>query len=450
MERPETAYAMSGDVHVAYQVTGSGPVDLVWAPGAASHLDLDWELRPKAQLMRRIGRYCRLIRFDKRGTGLSDRVTQAATLEERTDDIRAVMDAAGSERAIVFGLSEGANMACLFAATYPDRTRGLMIWGGQARWMRAPDYPWGITAEEYEAEIAELARHGVTANYFPDNAFSRPETGESWGDFMIRYFRAAASPSALVALERMNQHVDVRDILPTIQAPTLVMNAVDDAAAHVDAARDLAAHVPGARFVEFPGTHLFWLNETVVDDMEAEIEAFVTGNKPTPRHDRMLATVLFTDIVGSTEQLVARGDRAWRRQVAAHHEIVRAALAHYRGREVDTAGDGFFATFDGPGRAVACARTIAEELRPLGIEIRAGVHTGECETTGEKVGGIAVHIGARVAALAGPSEILASSTVKDLTAGSGIRFEDAGEHELKGIPDRWHLYRVADAVDDER
>jgi class 3 adenylate cyclase len=436
---------MSGDVHVAFQVSGAGPVDLVLAPGAVSHLDLDWDWLPRASFLRRIGRFCRLVRFDKRGTGLSDRVTDVATLEERTDDIRAVMDAAGSKRAFIFGLSEGAQMACFFAATYPDRTLGLLTWGGQARWLTADNYPWGITEEAYEAELAEMVKGGVTKSYIEDDGGSAAalQEGLRWQEFLVRYYRAGASPSASVALERMNQHADIRDILPAIRVPTLIMNAVDDPVAHVDAARNMASQIPGARFMAFPGGHRFWLDQTVAEDVAAEIEEFLTGTRTLPDHERFLATVLFTDIVGSTEHLASVGDRVWRERVEAHHDIVRSALERHRGCEIDTAGDGFLATFDGPGRAVACARAIVDEVEPLGIEIRAGLHTGECETINEKVGGIAVHIGARVAALAGPSEILVSSTVKDLTAGSGLSYEDLGERELKGVPDRWRLFRVA-------
>lgn len=444
MEPPETHYARSGDVSVAFQVSGSGPVDLVCAPGTVSHLDLDWELPPRVRFMRRLERFCRLIRFDKRGTGLSDRVDGVATLEERTDDIRAVMDAAGSERAFIFGQSEGANMACLFAATYPHRTRGLLVWGGLARWVRTVDYPWGVTPEDAQAEIAGLGQNGVTREYIA-GAFGSPvQTDEDvhWLPYLWRYFRAAASPAALAALERMNMDVDIRDVLPTIKVPTLVMNATEDEFAPVEGARDLAARIPGARFVTFPGGHRFFLNDAVAQDLAAEMEEFVTGTRSAPDPDRVLATVLFTDIVGSTEQLASLGDQVWRDRVTAHYDMVRRELERYHGREVDTAGDGFLATFDAPGRAVMCAQAIIDAVRPLDIRVRAGVHTGECELIGDKVGGIAVHIGARVAALAGPSEVLVSSTVRDLTAGSGIRLEDVGEHVLKGVPDVWHLYRA--------
>lgn len=444
MERPETQYAMSGDVHVAFQVSGSGPIDFVWAPGTVSILEMDWDWPPKARFIRRLSRFCRLIRFDKRGTGLSDRVMGAPTLEERVDDIRAVMDAAGSERAFVFGVSEGASMAAMFAATYPDRTRGLLVWGGAARWIKTEDWPWGWTLEESEQDRKNILRSGITASDFSDEIEpeTSPDEQERWLDFMVRYWRAGASPSAYEAFSRMNDNVDVRDILPSIRVPTLVMHAVNDGWAEFDAGRDLALRIPGARFLEFPGKHFFFNNDKTAEAVATQIEEFLTGARRVPSNDRALATVLFTDIVGSTERLVSVGDRAWRDLVASHHDIIRAELDVYRGREVDTAGDGFFATFDGPGRAVACARSVIDRLWPVGLDIRAGVHTGECEIINDKVGGIAVHVGARIAALAGPREVLVSSTVKDLTAGSGITFEDYGECALKGIPEHWHLYRV--------
>ncbi|HXY71635.1 MAG TPA: adenylate/guanylate cyclase domain-containing protein [Actinomycetota bacterium] len=442
MNRPETRYAKSGDVHVAYQVTGAGPVDLVWAPGTSSHLDLDWDpSSPRARLFERIGEFCRLIRFDKRGTGLSDKVVGAATLEERTDDIRAVMDAAGSERAFVLGISEGANMACVFAATYPGRTLGLLIWGGQARWVQTANYPWGLTPEQSRATIADVAERGVTLDYLTGGGAGIPKD-EPLLEFQMRYARASVSPSAIAALEQMNAEVDVNDILPTITVATLVMNGVDDSVAHVDAARDLASRIPGAKFMTFPGGHFLFVRDDVADAVAAEIEEFVTGTRSAPASDRVLATVLFTDIVGSTERAASLGDQRWRDLVERHHAEIRRLLAAHQGTEIDTAGDGFFATFDGPTRAVRCARAMVEAVKPLGIEVRTGVHTGEVETINDKVGGIAVNIGARVAAEAGASEVLVSQTVKDLVAGSGLVFEDAGEHELRGVPDMWRLYRL--------
>jgi pimeloyl-ACP methyl ester carboxylesterase len=445
IERPETWYARSGDLMIAFQVTGEGnPVDLVHAPGTVSHLELFWEVPDASAFIERLSSFARLIRFDKRGTGMSDRPPGPATLEERTDDIRAVMDAAGSERAFVFGTSEGGSMASVFAATYPERTSGLILWGTQATWIRSDDYPWGQPLEEALAEIEELAEHGMTDTYlFGYGAGEDRGISEDYLDRMRRLWRGATTPGALAALERMNLDIDIRGVLPSIHVPTLVMCRTNDPVADVDAVRDLASHIEGARFVEFAGdTHAFFQGSGS-GDVAAEIQEFVTGSRPAFGGDRALATVLFTDIVGSTHKAAELGDRAWRDLVERHHRIVRDLLARSRGIEMDTAGDGFFATFDGPARAVRCALAAIEAVRPLGIEIRAGVHTGEVETIDAKAGGIAVVIGARIAASAAPSEVLASSTVKDLVAGSGLAFEDAGEHELKGVPDRWHLYRVA-------
>jgi pimeloyl-ACP methyl ester carboxylesterase len=444
IERPETRYARSGDLMVAYQVTGEGnAVDLVHAPGTVSHLELFWDIPGAAALIERLSSFARLIRFDKRGTGMSDRPPGPATLEERTDDIRAVMDAAGSERAFVFGSSEGGSMTSVFAATYPERTSGLILWGTQATWIRAGDYPWGALREEWLAEIEDLAEHGMTDRYlFGPGAGVGAGLSQEEMESIRRLWRSATTPGALAALERMNLDIDIRGVLPSIHVPTLVMNRTDDPVADVEAARDLASHIEGARFVEFPGdTHIFFQGHDP-DGVTAEIQEFVTGSRPAIGGDRALATVLFTDIVGSTQKAADLGDSAWRELVERHHKIVRDLLARSRGTEMDTAGDGFFATFDGPARAVRCALAAVEAVRPLGIEIRAGVHTGEVEKIDAKAGGIAVIVGARVAASASASEVLVSSTVKELVAGSGLEFEDAGEHELKGVPDRWRLYRV--------
>ena len=444
IERPETKYARSGDLMVAYQVTGDGnPVDLVHAPGTVSHLELFWDIPEAAALIERLSSFARLIRFDKRGTGMSDRPPGPATLEERTDDIRAVMDAAGSERAFIFGTSEGGSMACVFAATYPERTSGLILWGTQATWIRSDDYPWGETREDALAEADELAEKGLTDTYL--FGFGAGEAGgmsEEEKDRMRRLWRSATTPGALAALERMNVDIDIRGVLPSIRVPTLVMNRTDDPVANVDAARDLASHIEGARFVEIAGNMHPFFHGPEAETVTAEIQEFVTGSRPALGGDRALATVLFTDIVDSTRKASELGDRAWRDLVERHHRVVRDLLARSRGIEMDTAGDGFFATFDGPARAVRCAMAAAEAVRPLGIEIRAGVHTGEVETIDAKAGGIAVIIGARIAGSAGASEVLVSSTVKELVAGSGLTFEEAGEHELKGVPDPWRLYRV--------
>jgi pimeloyl-ACP methyl ester carboxylesterase len=431
---------------VAYQVTGEdNPVDLVHAVGSVSHLELFWDIPEAAWLIERLSSFARLIRFDKRGTGMSDSPSGPATLEERTDDIRAVMDAVGSERAFIFGTSEGGTMASVFAATYPERTSGLILWGTQATWIRDDDYPWGSTIEEGLAEIAVLAEQGLTDEYLfglgagVDSVMPEEEKAP-----LRRLFKSATSPGALAAMERMNLEIDIRDILPTIHVPTLVMNRSNDPVAHIDAARDLASRIDGARFVEIPGdVHIFFKGPEA-EQIVAEIEEFVTGSRPILGIERSLATVMFTDIVDSTRRASELGDRAWRELVERHHRIIRGLLARSRGTEMDTAGDGFFATFDGPARAVRCALAAVDAVRPLGIQIRAGVHTGEVETIDGKAGGIAVVIGARIAGSADASEVLASSTVKDLTAGSGLTFTDAGERGLKGVPDRWRVFRATD------
>lgn len=442
MKRPETRYARSGELMIAYQVTGEGnPVDLVLAPGTVSHVELFWDFPEHAAFYERLSSFIRLIRFDKRGTGMSDRPAGAATLEERSDDIRAVMDAAGSQRAYLLGYSEGGNMACVFAATYPERTLGLLLWGTMARWTSTNDHPWGPPIDDWRRMVDDLAAHGVTDEYLL--GYGAGLSNEEL-DRERRLWLAMASPSAIAALERMNIDIDTRDILPTIHVPTLVMNRRGDPVAHVDAARDLAAHIPGARFVEFPGdlhSFAYYEPEAVI----AEIQEFITGTKPERVSDRMLTTVLFTDIVDSTRRAAELGDSAWKKLLGEHDRLARAGIERHRGVLIDSTGDGLLATFDGPARAVRSARAIGAAVASLGLAVRAGVHTGEVERDGDRIRGLAVHIGARVAAMAAPSEVLVSSTVKDLTVGSGIVYEDRGEHELKGVPDRWRLFAVADS-----
>jgi pimeloyl-ACP methyl ester carboxylesterase len=440
--RPETRYARSGDLNIAYQVVSEGALDLVYIPGWVSNIELMWEEPGHARFLRRLASFSRLIVFDKRGTGLSDRVPldRLPTLEQRMDDLRAVMDAVGSERAALFGHSEGGNMSILFAATYPDRTAALVTYGIFASRLRKDDYPWGRTLEEREREYELLPRAWGGPVDIETLAPSR--AGDpAFRDWWAAYLRAGASPSAALALLKMNSLIDVREILGSIRVPTLVLHRRDEREAKVEEARYIAARIPGAKYVELAGQdHLFWVGEqhAVVD----EIEEFLTGARPVPELDRILATVLFTDIAGSTERAAELGDRRWRELLDRHHALVRRELERHRGHEVDTAGDGFFARFDGPARAVRCASAIRDAVRPLGIEIRAGLHTGELELAGEKAGGIAVHIGARVAGQAEPGEIVVSSTVKDLVAGSGIEFEDRGVRPLKGVPGEWHLFAV--------
>ena len=439
---PETHYAKSGDLNIAYQVVGDGPFDLVYVPGWISNIELTWDEPTHAHLLQRLSGFSRLILFDKRGTGLSDPVSvdRLPTLEQRMDDLRAVMDAAGSESAALFGSSEGGLMSVLFAATYPGRTRALVALAIYAKRIWSTDYPWAPTAEARAAEIAELER---TWGGEMDISNLAPSADDAFKRRAVRYLRRSASPGAAVALLRMNTQIDVRDVLPTIQVPTLVLQRADDRDVNVEEARWIAGQIPGAKYVELPGDeHLIWAGD--VDAVVDEVEEFLTGTRPVHATDRVLATVLFTDIVGSTERAAELGDREWAGVLAEHHAIVRRELERFRGREVDTAGDGFLATFDGPARAIRCACAARDALRSLQLEIRVGLHTGECELVGEKVGGIAVHTGARVANMARPGDVLVSSTVKDLVAGSGIRFEDRGEHDLKGVGS-WRLYSVLDA-----
>jgi pimeloyl-ACP methyl ester carboxylesterase len=438
---PQTRYTANGDVNIAYQVTGDGPLDLVLVPGYVSNLEVTWDEPHFRNFLSRLASFSRLILFDKRGTGLSDRVTDIPSLEVRMDDMRSVMDAAGSERAALFGISEGAPMSLLFAATYPQRTTAVITAGGYARRAWAPDYPWGLTEARYKNWIDAIRQDwggeaGLALrapSMVKDESFRR-----WWGEYM----RNGAGPGDAIRIVRMTAEIDVRHIVSSIRVPTLILHSVGDGSVDVGCARALAELMPAAKYVELPGPdHLPWLSDA--DAIVDEIAEFLTGVRPHAEPDRILATVLFTDIVGATEKAASIGDRHWRDLLTAHHGTVRRSLQRFRGREIDTAGDGFLASFDGPARAVQCARTIAEEVRPLGIEIRAGLHTGECEVMGEKLGGIAVHIGARVASLAAPGEVLVSSTVKDLVAGSGLVFADHGTHALKGIPGEWRLFAVA-------
>jgi class 3 adenylate cyclase/alpha-beta hydrolase superfamily lysophospholipase len=438
---PETRYAKSGDLHIAYQVVGEGPLDLVLVHGWVSHIEHAWDYPPFAHCLMRLASFARLIHFDKRGTGLSDRVAELPSLEQRMDDLRAVMDAAGSEQAVLFGYSEGGPMAALFAATYPGRTAALIMYASYARRVRAPDYPWGPTPEERLAELDSIEQWwgrpgGQVATRAPSHA-----DDPRYREWFATYLRRSASPGAALALARMNLEIDVRPVLPAIRVPTLILHRVGERELPVAGARYLATWIPGARYVELPGDdHSLWAGDS--DAIIDEVEEFVTGVRPAPEPDRVLATVLFTDIVGSTQRAAALGDRRWRELLDAHHAAVRRELARFRGREVKTTGDGFLAAFDGPARAVRCAAAIRDAVRQLGIEIRAGLHTGEVELLGDDVGGIAVHIGARVAAEAGPGEVLVSSTVKDLVAGSGLEFDDRGARALKGVPGEWRLFAV--------
>jgi pimeloyl-ACP methyl ester carboxylesterase len=446
VDPPETRYARSGDLNIAYQVTGEGPFDLVFVPGYVTHLELHWRMPTFAPFLRELSSFCRLIRFDKRGTGMSDPAGGAPTLETRMDDVRAVMDAVGSKRAAFYGLSEGAAMIILFAATYPERTAALIVRSAFPRRMWAPDYPWGRTEEEYEREVErdlrvfgprEEARESVRAL----GSFDDEEV-----EGFLEMLRFGASPGTLAALHRMNREIDIRHVLPAVRVPTLVLHGELDTVVPLDVARFVASRIPTARLVVLPGIgHLAFRGG---DEITDEIRRFVievreSGAWEESEPDRALATVLFTDIVGSTAKAVELGDARWRELLADHHSLIRRQLVRFRGRELDTAGDGFFASFDGPARAIRCACAITDSVSELGLELRAGLHSGECELLDGKVGGIAVHIGARVAKQAQPGEVLVSGTVKDLVAGSGLEFEERGVAELKGVPGEWRLYAVA-------
>jgi class 3 adenylate cyclase len=438
----ETRYARSGDVQVAYQVVGDGPRDLVLAPGFVSHLELAWDYPPYERFIRRLASFARVIVFDKRGSGLSDPVGDAATLEERIDDIRAVMDAAGSERADVFGWSEGAALAAFFGASRPDRVSALVLYGSFARGMPAEGYPWAVEPGAWDLWLQadgdeEYWGQGYSLMMLAPTRFEDEALVRWWG----RFERQSMSPRMARAALRLDSELDIRDVVPSIRVPTLVIHRSGDVLP-IEGARWLAEQIPGARFVELPGED-HWPWTTDPDEIVDEVEEFLTGERQEREPDRVLATVLFTDIVGSTETASSLGDSRWRDLLEQHDRLVRREVDRHRGRAVKTTGDGVLATFDGPGRGINCARAICDQVRPLGIEVRAGLHTGECELrNGGDVGGIAVHIGARVAGLAEPGEVLVSGTVKDLVVGSGLAFTDRGSHALKGAPGEWRLYAL--------
>jgi class 3 adenylate cyclase len=439
---PVTRYAKSGDVNIAYQVTGEGPRDLVYVPGWVSNVELMWEDPGLARFLRGLGSFSRLITFDKRGTGLSDPVSleELPTLEMRMDDLRAVMDAAGSKRATLFGHSEGGNMCVLFAATYPDRTDAVILTGCYARRIRSDDYPWAPSWEERMAEIEKVERTWGDPSGVEYYAPSRAHD-PAFRAWIQRYFRQSASPRTAGALIMMNSLIDVTAVLPSIQAPTLLLYRLDDPDVKVEEGRYIASKIPNSRLVEYEGAdHLFWAGDSQA--ILQDIAEFVTGGRTASEPERVLATVLFTDIVDSTAIASSLGDQAWRDLLEGHNQLIREEFERWRGREVKTAGDGFLATFDGPARAIRCAHSIAGNVRSLGLEVRCGLHTGEIELVGSDVVGVAVHIGARIAALADGGEVLVSRTVKDLVAGSGLQFEARGTHVLKGVSDQWEVFAL--------
>ena len=440
----ETRYAKSGDLRIAYQIQGDGPIDLLFAPGYLSHLEQNQWWPAYAAFFARMASFSRLIVFDRRGTGLSDRILALGSFEELMDDIGVVLDAAGSERAALFGGAEGGPMCALFAATFPERTTALVLGASYARRGWAPDYPWGLDEETQQRILAgyeeRWGRPGFGARAIAPT-LADDERFQAW---YAQAQRFSGTPASAREWFRITMDIDVRDVLPAIRVPTLVVHRSGDRVIPVESGRYLAEHIPDAKYSELPGHDHF----PFVGDMDAildEVEEFLTGSRPTREPDRVLATVLFTDIVRSTERAAALGDRRWTELLAEHHRVVRAALEDHRGKAVRIEGDGTLSTFDGPARAVNCATAVRRALASLDLEIRAGVHTGEIELAPSGVEGIAVHIGARVASLAASGEVLVSSTVKDLVVGSGIVFADRGRHELKGVPGEWQLYAVADA-----
>ncbi|HEY7150249.1 MAG TPA: adenylate/guanylate cyclase domain-containing protein [Solirubrobacterales bacterium] len=438
---PRTRYAQSSGDHIAYQVFGEGEVNLVFVPGFVSNIEHYWEMPRVPDLLERLGSFARVVIFDKRGTGLSDPVAGPPPLEQRMDDMQAVMDAAGVERAALYGISEGGPASVLFAATYPERVSALVLYGSTPRFRTDADISWGATDEQIETIIGETERSwgdGALMGAFAPTAAADPDMQDVWG----RFQRASASPAMARAVMAALFEIDVRDILPTIRVPTLILHRKGDLIAPVEGARLMAETIPDARLVEFEGDdHVPFTGEyePVLDEMEE----FLTGTRQERPLDRVLATVMFTDIVDSTRRAAEAGDRGWRELIDRHDELTRRQLDRFRGREVKTLGDGFLATFDGPARAIECACAIRDGVGPLGLEVRAGLHTGECELGGDDIRGMAVNIGARVGALAAANEVLVSSTVKDLVVGADLDFADRGEHELKGVPGAWRLYAAS-------
>jgi class 3 adenylate cyclase len=441
-EIPATHYAKSDDVHIAYQVLGEGSFDLLFVPGFVSNIEAAWQSPALSAFFRRLASFCRLILFDKRGTGMSDRGSQIFTLEQRMHDVQAVLDEVGSQRTALFGISEGGPMCLLYTATYPERTSALVLYGSYARRSWAPDYPFGWKEERLQQVLDDIEYNWGT----PESTTMTTRAPSIGGDRntaerIAAYYRAAASPGAAAAIMRMNSEIDVRHVLSATHVPTLILHRTAERVFDVEHARYMARCIPGAKLVELPGEdHSAWMGDR--DALLDEVEQFLTGRRHPQEPERVLATVLFVDIVGSTERAAALGDSSWRKLLEAFYAKVREVLQQYRGREISTTGDGLLAVFDGPARAIRCAGAIRDAVRSLDLAVRCGLHTGECERVGNDLAGIAVHIGARVAALAPPGEVLVSQTVRDLVAGSGLVLEDRGTHALKGVPNEWRLFRA--------
>jgi pimeloyl-ACP methyl ester carboxylesterase len=444
METPPVRYARSGDVSVAYRTIGDAPREIVMVPGYISHMDVMMENPRMRPFFNRLLRFARVTVFDKRGTGMSDPVEGVPTLEDRMDDVRAVMDTVGIERASLIGFSEGAPMSILFSATYPQRVQALVLVGGMARSTWAPDYPWARPREALLEALEELTLprwgEGDSVDYFAPSTADDPEQRAWWA----KVERQGGSPSMARKLSQMFFEVDVRKVLPLVQAPTLLLHRKGDRVVSSGASKWMASQIKGARFVDLPGIdHVSFAGDSTA--LANEIEEFLTGERPLPpqEFERVLATVMFSDIVGSTERTAAAGDRPWLDLLERHHAIVRRELERYRGREVKTMGDGFMATFDGPARGIRCARSMVDGVHDIGLQLRVGLHTGEVEqVAANDIGGMAVNIAARIGARAGTDEVLVSSTVKDLVAGSGIVFQERGSHALKGVPGEWSLHAV--------
>ena len=441
-EIPSTHYVKSDDVHIAYQVIGEGPFDLLFVPGFVSNVETIWQSPEQSAFFRRLASFSRLILFDKRGTGMSDRSSQIFTLEQRMHDVQAILDAVGSKRAALFGISEGGPMSLLYTATYPDRTSALVLYGSYAKRSWSPDYPFGWKDEQWQSVLDDI-EHNWGSPQSLNIAMRAPSIAgdPDLAKRIASYYRASASPGAAGAILKMNREIDVRIVLPATRVPTLILHRTAEHVIDVEHARYMAHHIPGAKLVELPGEdHQPWLGDR--DTVLNEVEKFLTGKHQVLEPERVLATVLFADIEGSTERVAALGDHSWRELLEAFYAKVREVLKQYRGREINTLGDGFLAAFDGPARAIRCAGAIRDAVRSLNLEVRCGLHTGECEVVGNDLAGIAVHTGARVAGLAAPGEVLVSQTVRDLVAGSGLSFEDRGIHSLKGVPNEWRLFRA--------
>ena len=440
---PEIHYAPADEADIAYTITGEGDIPLIWTLGYVSHLDVNWAFPLFRRFSEALGEFCRLIVYDKRGMGLSSRGTPGTPLETRMDDIRAVLDHAGIERAAVMGESEGGPLSMLFAAAHPERVTHLVLQGAEVRERSDDEWPWGDGDDEwFEQYVAGFMDHwGKASERWAIGLFGVELDDPAWAtEHLSRLLRNAASPREALAWQLASREIDVRSVLPSIRVPTLVLHCTGDPAVPIESGRYLAEHIPGGRLVERSGTeHLAWMKpETVVSD----IREFLTGERMEPEADRVLATVLFTDLVGSTDRAARMGDAAWRGLLETHHAAARREIAAHRGTEVGSAGDGFLARFDGPGRAIRCAEAIIDEAARHGLEVRAGVHTGEVELVGDDIAGLAVHIGARIAGMAGAGEILVSGSVRDISAGSGVSFVDRGEHELRGVPGSWRVYAV--------